>query len=90
MMKVRILNRCEFCDGEVSMREAGRLIAIVHARCVMAAVIRRSGSVFESSLTWSNVQLHLSLTMLLSHRSNPSANIWTAAMHIRYLTEVHL
>ena len=90
MMKVRILDQCEFCDGEVSMREARRLIAIDHSRCAMAAVIRRSGLVFESSLTWSNVQLHLSLTMLLSHRSNPSANIWTAAMHIRYLTEVHL
>jgi hypothetical protein len=43
MMKVRILNRCEYCDGEVSMREARRLIAIDHSRCVMAVVIKRSG-----------------------------------------------
>ena len=35
MMKVRILDRCEFCDGEVSMREARRLTAIDLARCAM-------------------------------------------------------
>jgi hypothetical protein len=33
MIKVRILDQCEFCDGEVSMREARRLTAIDHARC---------------------------------------------------------
>jgi hypothetical protein len=33
MMKVRILDQCEFCDGEVSMREARRLTAIDHVRC---------------------------------------------------------
>ena len=90
MIKVRILDRCEFCDGEVLMCAARRSTAIDLAKCAMAVVIGRSGSVCEISLTCSNVQLHLSLTMLLSHRSNPSANIWTAAMHIRYLTEVHL
>ena len=42
-MKVRVLDRCEFCDGEVSMREARVLTALDHARCAMAAVIERSG-----------------------------------------------
>jgi len=28
MIKVRILDRCEFCDGEVSMRMAIRLTVI--------------------------------------------------------------
>jgi hypothetical protein len=28
MIKVRILDRCEFCDGEVSMREVRCLTAI--------------------------------------------------------------
>ena len=41
MMKVRILDRCEYCDGELSMREARRLTAIDHARCVMAVEIGR-------------------------------------------------
>ena len=39
MMKVRILDRCEFCDGELSMREARCLTAIDLARCVMAVII---------------------------------------------------
>ena len=39
MMKVRILDRCEFCDGEVSMREARRLTAIDLARCAMVVAI---------------------------------------------------
>ena len=43
MIKVRILDRCEFCDGEVSMREVRRLTAIDHAKCAMAVVIGRSG-----------------------------------------------
>ncbi len=38
MIKVRILDRCEFCEGEVLMREVRRLTAIDHARCVMAVV----------------------------------------------------
>jgi hypothetical protein len=45
MMKVRILDRCEFCDGEVSMREARRLIAIGLAKCAMAVVV---GQVFQT------------------------------------------
>jgi phage FluMu protein gp41 len=43
MMKVRILDRCEYCDGEVSMREVRRLTAIDLARCVMAVAIGPSG-----------------------------------------------
>jgi len=43
MMIVRILDQCEFCDGEVLMHEARRLTAIDLARCVMAVVIGRSG-----------------------------------------------
>jgi hypothetical protein len=43
MMKVRILDRCEFCDGEVLMQEARHLTAIVHVSCAMVVVIRRSG-----------------------------------------------
>jgi hypothetical protein len=39
MLKVRILDCCEFCDGEVSMREARHLTAIDLARRVMAVVI---------------------------------------------------
>jgi len=42
-MKVRILDRCEFCDGEVSMREAIRLTAIDLAKCAMAVVIEPRG-----------------------------------------------
>jgi hypothetical protein len=38
MVKIRILDRCEYCDGEVSMREARRLTAIDLARCAMALV----------------------------------------------------
>ena len=36
MTKVHILDRCEFCDGEVSMREVRRLTAIDLVRCAMA------------------------------------------------------
>jgi hypothetical protein len=43
MTKVRILDRCEFCDGEVSMRKVRCLTAIVLAKCAMAVVIGRSG-----------------------------------------------
>ena len=43
MMKVRILDQCEFCDGEVLMREASRLTAIDLARCAMAVEINRLG-----------------------------------------------
>ena len=43
MIKIRILDQFEFCDGEVSTREARRLIAIDHAKCVMAVAIGRSG-----------------------------------------------
>ena len=50
MMKVRILDCCEFCDGEVLMREVRRLTAIDLARCVMEVAIGQSGSVYESSL----------------------------------------
>ena len=35
MVKVRILDQCEFCNGEVSMREARRLTAIDHAKYAM-------------------------------------------------------
>jgi len=41
MMKVRILDQCEFYDGEVSMREARRLTAIDHARCAEPQVASR-------------------------------------------------
>ena len=43
MIKIRILDQFEFCDGEVATREARRLIAIDHAKCVMAVAIGRSG-----------------------------------------------
>jgi hypothetical protein len=39
MMKVHILDRCEYCEGEVLMQGARRLTAINHARCAMAVVI---------------------------------------------------
>jgi hypothetical protein len=33
MIKARILDRCEFCDGEVLMHEVRRLTATDLARC---------------------------------------------------------
>jgi len=38
MMKVRTLDRCDFSDGEVSMREARHLTTIDIARCTVALV----------------------------------------------------
>lgn len=38
MIKVRILDQCEFSDGEVSVREANFLTAIDHAKCALALV----------------------------------------------------
>ena len=35
MIKVRILDHCEFCDGEVLMCEVTRLTAIDLVRCAM-------------------------------------------------------
>jgi hypothetical protein len=51
MIKVRILDRWEFCDGEayifdyedVDMHETRRLTVIDPARCAMAVAIGRSG-----------------------------------------------
>ena len=43
MMKFRNLDCCEFCDGEVPMREASRLTAIDLARCATVVVIEQLG-----------------------------------------------
>jgi hypothetical protein len=43
MMKVRILDRCEVCDGEESLREERRLTAIGLAKCAKVVVINRLG-----------------------------------------------
>ena len=43
MMKVRILDRCEVFDGEVSLREERRLTAIGLAKCAKVVVINRLG-----------------------------------------------
>ena len=43
MIKVRILDQCESCDGAVSMREARCFTATDLEKCAMGVVIGRRG-----------------------------------------------
>ena len=59
MIKVHILDQCEFCEGEayvyvceVSIREASCLKATDLVRCVIQVAIGQSGSVYEISLIY--------------------------------------